>query len=94
VTGVTKVVCENVVAGVVQNPIVGNEINFEIIAAPTPHGFPRFEVSGNARSTEPHWMIGNDDLVGSGGRDEPTLKRHTVQGWKGYVLVVQVLLGG
>lgn len=49
--------------------------------------------SGDPGPAEPHRVIGDDQLVRPGGRDEPALKRYAIQSREGDVLVVRVLDG-
>jgi hypothetical protein len=90
---VAQVVCEQVVAGVVEDLVVGDEVDLEAVAAWRPVRMPGLEVGGNARAAEAHRVIGDDQLARAGGGDVPRIERHAVEGGEADVLELDFLLG-
>ncbi len=90
-TMVAQVIGQDVVSGIMEDLVVRDEVDLEAVPAGRPLRVPRLELRGQPGPVEPHRVIGDDQLVGPGW-DEPALQRDAVEGRKGDVLVVEVLL--
>src|SRR5579875_105774 len=93
-TVVAQVIGQDVVSGIMEDLVVREEVDLEAVPAGRPHRVPRFELRGEPGSAEPHRVIGDDELVGPGCWDEPALQWDSIAGWKGDILIVEVLLRG
>jgi hypothetical protein len=90
---VAQVVGEDVVPAVVQDFVVGHEVDLESVAARGPVPMPWLKVSGYAGPAEAQRMVGDDQLVRPWRRNEPGLKRHAVMRGERDVLVLEAVLG-
>src|SRR4029077_9340394 len=90
---VAQVVGEDVVPAIVQDFVVGHEVDFESVAARGPVPMPGLKVSGNAGPAEAQRMVGDDQLVRPWRRNEPGLERYAVMRGERDVLVLEAVLG-
>src|SRR4029453_8847167 len=63
---IAQVVRQDVISGVVQNLVIGDELDLEAVAARIPYRVPRLEVSGDSRAAERHRVIRDDDPMRPG----------------------------
>jgi hypothetical protein len=75
---VAQVVGEDVVPAVVQDFVVGHEVDFESVAARCPVPMPGLEVGWNTGPAEAQGVVGNDQLARPWRRGEPAFERHAV----------------
>ena len=90
---VAQVVGKHVVSGIVEDLVVGHQIDFESVSAWRPGCVVRVELGWNARSTESQGVIGDNHLVGSGGGNEPGVEWNTVSREECDVLVFESVFG-
>jgi hypothetical protein len=90
---VAQVAGQDVVSGVVEDLVVGHQVDFESVASGRPGRVPGLDVGGNAGSAEPQRVVGDDQLARPGRGDEPDLDRHAVISGEGNVFVLEVVLG-